>query len=75
MLWWWWWKWMQTWLKGDAINSESSCNKLCNHLSHVILRLCHLCHAPEPKSEARQTPYTRETGPTNAQGSELTQQN
>ncbi|GKV45752.1 hypothetical protein SLEP1_g52803 [Rubroshorea leprosula] len=34
-----------------------------------------LCHAPEPKSEARQTPCTRETGPTNAQGSKLTQQN
>ncbi|GLT30095.1 hypothetical protein SLA2020_049160 [Shorea laevis] len=32
-----------------------------------------LCHAPEPKSEARQTPYTCETGPTSAQGSELIQ--
>ncbi|GKV51111.1 hypothetical protein SLEP1_g57787 [Rubroshorea leprosula] len=33
------------------------------------------CNAPEPESEARQTPCTRETGPTDAQGSELTEQN
>ncbi|GKV11277.1 hypothetical protein SLEP1_g22543 [Rubroshorea leprosula] len=32
-----------------------------------------LCHAPEPKSEARQMPCTRETGPTSAQGSKLIQ--
>ncbi|GKV32491.1 hypothetical protein SLEP1_g41091 [Rubroshorea leprosula] len=31
------------------------------------------CHAPKPEFEARQTPCTRETGPTNAQGSELTE--
>ncbi|GKV13750.1 hypothetical protein SLEP1_g24733 [Rubroshorea leprosula] len=31
------------------------------------------CHALEPKFEAQQTPCTRETGPTNAQGSELIQ--
>ncbi|GKV15323.1 hypothetical protein SLEP1_g26120 [Rubroshorea leprosula] len=31
----------------------------------------HDCHAPKPKFEARQTPYTRETGLTSTQGSEL----
>ncbi|GKV34043.1 hypothetical protein SLEP1_g42467 [Rubroshorea leprosula] len=32
-----------------------------------------VCHVPKPKFEARQTPYTRETSPTNVQGSKLNQ--
>ncbi|GKV06288.1 hypothetical protein SLEP1_g18187 [Rubroshorea leprosula] len=44
-------------------------------LHKVMASVINLCHAPEPKSEARQTSCTREMGPTNAQGSELTEQN